>query len=117
MGKQTIDVTKAAALYMLKNGLASYKEISELSGRSQSSRHADDLVAGSIPAHLAIGGVREGAIMLGIKIALGSRCPPARLAMQAPVAGLPAFVGTNLGIRPGWLEEFLTFDASHLMLR
>ena len=27
MGKQTIDATKAAALYMLKNGLASYKEI------------------------------------------------------------------------------------------
>jgi len=34
MGKQTIDPTKAAALYMLKNGLASYKEIAELSGRS-----------------------------------------------------------------------------------
>ena len=31
MGKQTIDPTKAAALYMLKNGLASYKEIAELS--------------------------------------------------------------------------------------
>ena len=29
MGKQTIDPTKAAALYMLKNGLASYKEIDE----------------------------------------------------------------------------------------
>jgi hypothetical protein len=26
IGKQTIDATKAAALYMLKNGLASYKE-------------------------------------------------------------------------------------------
>jgi hypothetical protein len=26
MGKQTINATKAAALYMLKNGLASYKE-------------------------------------------------------------------------------------------
>ena len=35
MGKQTSDATKAAALYMLKNGLASYKEIAELSGRSQ----------------------------------------------------------------------------------
>jgi len=35
MGKQTIDPTKAAALYMLKNGLASYKEIAELSGRSR----------------------------------------------------------------------------------
>jgi hypothetical protein len=35
MGKQTIDATKAAALYMLKNGQASYKEISELSGRSR----------------------------------------------------------------------------------
>ena len=35
MGKQTTDVTKAAALYMLKNGLASYKEIAELSGRSR----------------------------------------------------------------------------------
>ena len=35
MGKQTTDATKAAALYMLKNGLASYKEIAELSGRSR----------------------------------------------------------------------------------
>ena len=35
MGKQTTDTTKAAALYMLKNGLASYKEIAELSGRSR----------------------------------------------------------------------------------
>ncbi|UGX91337.1 hypothetical protein G6321_00037045 [Bradyrhizobium barranii subsp. barranii] len=29
------DLTKAAALYMLKNGLASYKEVAELSGRSR----------------------------------------------------------------------------------
>jgi hypothetical protein len=35
MGKQTTHGTKAAALYMLKNGLASYKEIAELSGRSR----------------------------------------------------------------------------------
>jgi hypothetical protein len=35
MGKQTTDATKAAAIYMLKNGLASYKEIAELSGRSR----------------------------------------------------------------------------------
>jgi hypothetical protein len=34
-GKRTTDATKAAALYMLKNGLASYKEIAELSGRSR----------------------------------------------------------------------------------
>ncbi len=32
---RTKDVTKAAALYMLKNGLASCKEVAELSGRSQ----------------------------------------------------------------------------------
>ena len=32
---RTKDVTKAAALYMLKNGLASYKEVAELSGRSR----------------------------------------------------------------------------------
>ena len=38
MGKQTIDPTKAAALYMLKNGLASYKEIAELSGTIAASR-------------------------------------------------------------------------------
>jgi len=75
------------------------------------------LVAGSITVHLAIGGVREGAIMLGIEIALGSRCPPARLAMQAPVAGLPAFVGTDLGIGPGGLEGSLALDASHVMPR
>jgi hypothetical protein len=35
MGKQTTDAAKAAALYMLKNGLASYKEIADLSGRSR----------------------------------------------------------------------------------
>ena len=35
MGKQTTDATKVAALYMLKNGLASYKEIAELSRRSR----------------------------------------------------------------------------------
>jgi hypothetical protein len=35
MGKQTADATKAAALHMLKNGLATYKEIAELSGRSR----------------------------------------------------------------------------------
>ena len=35
IGKRTTDATKAAALYMLKNGLASYKEIAELSGRSR----------------------------------------------------------------------------------
>jgi hypothetical protein len=35
MGKQTTASAKAAALYMLKNGLASYKEIAELSGRSR----------------------------------------------------------------------------------
>ena len=35
MGNQPTDATKAAALYMLKNGLASYKEIAELSGRSK----------------------------------------------------------------------------------
>jgi transposase len=29
------DITKAAALYMLKRGLASYTEIAELSGRSR----------------------------------------------------------------------------------
>ena len=29
------DTTKAAALYMLKRGLASYSEIAELSGRSR----------------------------------------------------------------------------------
>jgi hypothetical protein len=35
MGKQTTASAKAAALHMLKNGLASYKEIAELSGRSR----------------------------------------------------------------------------------
>lgn len=35
MGKQTKDRTKVAALYMLRKGLASYKEIAELSGRSR----------------------------------------------------------------------------------
>ena len=35
MAKQTTDATKAAALYMLKNGLASYKKIAEVSGRSR----------------------------------------------------------------------------------
>jgi hypothetical protein len=35
MSKQTSDTTKTAALYMLKNGLASYKEVADLSGRSR----------------------------------------------------------------------------------
>ena len=35
MRKQKWDAKKAAALYMLKNGLASYKEIAELSGCSK----------------------------------------------------------------------------------
>ena len=38
MGKQTIDTTKAAALYMLKNGLANYKEIAKLSETIAASR-------------------------------------------------------------------------------
>jgi hypothetical protein len=33
--KTTTDTIKAAALYMLRNGLASYQEIAQLSGRSR----------------------------------------------------------------------------------
>jgi len=35
MRKQKRDVAKAAALFMLKSGVANYKEIAELSGRSR----------------------------------------------------------------------------------
>jgi hypothetical protein len=35
MGKQTTDATKAAAFYMLRNGLVTFKEISDFSGRSR----------------------------------------------------------------------------------
>ena len=64
------------------------------------------LVAGSITAHLAIGGVREGAIMLG-----------ARLAIRAPVAGLPALLAAQFDVGAGGLEGLITLDASHVMPR
>ncbi|MET4631920.1 hypothetical protein ABIB83_008985 [Bradyrhizobium sp. I1.8.5] len=55
---RTKDVTKAAALYMLKNGLASYKEVAELSGRSR------QLIVSAVSVPPSIEGVERGMIDL-----------------------------------------------------